>query len=56
MKQMTFMQACKDFFGIKPGQMPMDFLKEIKSLTEADKQEISEGLKANGYDIVKSAG
>lgn len=55
MKQMTFMQACKDFFGVKPGQTPMDFLKEIKALTESDKQEISECLKANGYEIVKSA-
>lgn len=55
-KQMTFMQACKDFFGLHAGQTSMDFAKEIKALTDADRIEIAAGLKANGYEIVAAPG
>jgi len=54
MKEMTFMQACRDFFGLLPNQAPLDFGKEIKQLTEADRAQISVGLEKNGYKIMPS--
>lgn len=55
MKQMTFMAACKDYFGLKHGQTALDFGREIKALSEADKAEIKAGLEQNGYQILQSA-
>lgn len=56
MKEMTFMQACKDFFGLKENQRPMEFAQEIKALTEDDRKEIKEGLEKTGaYKIVQTA-
>lgn len=54
-KRMTFMAACKDFFGLKHGQTALDFGKEIKALTDADKAEIKAGLEQSGYEILQSA-
>ena len=48
---MTFMTACREFFGLKDGQKPIEFGKEIQSLTQADRTEIAAGLIANGYDL-----
>ncbi len=31
MREMTFMQACRDFFGLLPGQTPLQFGAEIKN-------------------------
>jgi hypothetical protein len=50
--KMTFMQACKDYFGLLPGTSNMDFAKEVKALTPADRAEITAGLEKNGYEIV----
>ena len=48
----SFVAAAKDFFGPRfPGQTALDFMKEVKALTEADKAEIKAGLEANGYQI-----
>lgn len=52
MKEMKLLSACKDFFGLKEGQTAIDFLKEYKQLTDADKAEISAGLSQNGYKII----
>lgn len=52
MKEMTFMAACKEFFGLKPGQTSLDFGREIKELTTEDRHEIAKGLEAHGYKIV----
>jgi len=51
MKEMSFIPACKDFFGMKHGQSLGDFMKECKELTDADRAEITAGLEANGYKI-----
>jgi len=51
-KTHTFMSACRDFFGLKEGQTSMDFAKEVKALTEADRAEITAGLNGQGYKIV----
>jgi len=50
--KMTFMQACKDYFGLLPGTTAVDFAKEVKQLTPADRVEITAGLVQNGYEIV----
>lgn len=54
MKEMTFMQACRDFFGLLPGQTPLQFGAEIKKLTEEDRAEIRAGLESNGYKIIQA--
>ena len=54
MKPMTFMQACKDFFGLKPGQTLSDFAREMRELTDADKAEISALFPSVGYGIVSA--
>jgi len=41
---MTFMAACKNFFGFKPGQTLSEFSAEIKALTPADRAELTPGL------------
>ena len=48
---MTFMQACREFFGQKEGQSAMQFGKEVMALTPEDKVEIAKGLVQNGYAI-----
>jgi hypothetical protein len=55
-KKMTFMAACRDFFGLKEGQSGMDFGKELKELTPNDREEIKTGLTALGYEIVAAPG
>lgn len=46
----SFTAACKEFFGMKPGQSLQDFGKELKGLTYEDKKEIAEGLRQVGVD------
>lgn len=48
---MTFIAACKQFFGFKPGQTLSEFGKEIRDLTAKDREEIAEGLRAAGLDV-----
>lgn len=48
---MTFIAACRDFFGIKEGQKLTEFGKEIAALTPADREEIAQGLRERGYAI-----
>lgn len=53
-KTMSFVAACKDFFGTKDGQTPLQFMKEVKELTPDDRVEITEGLTKSGYEITPS--
>ena len=55
LKKMTFMAACRDFFGLHQGETFLEFGKEIKALTPEDRAEITEGLKQNGYEILSAA-
>ena len=55
-KKLTFMAACRDFFGLHQGQTAMEFGKELKQLTDADRAEIKEGLAKLGYEIVAAPG
>ena len=36
MKKLSFVNACRETFGQKPGQTLSDFAKEIKAAREAD--------------------
>lgn len=52
MKQMTFISAMKDYFGMKSGQTSMEFMGEIKALTAADRDWFKANLPKVGYEIV----
>lgn len=54
-KPMSLNMAMKHFFGMLPGTGLKDFLEETKKLTPKDKEEIRDGLVANGYVIVEQA-
>lgn len=43
---MTFMGACKNFFGFKAGQTLGDFSAEVKALTKEDRAELTPQLEA----------
>ena len=44
MEPMSFVVACRNFFGQKPGQSLTEFQAELKALTPQDRREIAEGL------------
>lgn len=54
MKQMTFISAMKDYFGMKAGQTAMDFMQEIKALTSEDRDWFKANLPSVGYEIVSA--
>lgn len=45
-----FMVAAKEFFGLLPGQSPVQFGQELKTLSYEDKMEIAAGIRKNGID------
>lgn len=45
----SFAAAMKDFFGFAEGQNLAAFAKEIKELSDVDKQFFRAGLEQNGY-------
>lgn len=51
MEKVSFVVACKKFFGILPGQSLMDFQKEIKALTPKDKEELTAMFPSVGFEI-----
>lgn len=54
MKVCTFIVACREFFGLKPGQTLQEFAAEIRQLTPTDKSELTELFKSVGYDASKT--
>lgn len=50
MPQKTFIAACREFFGLKPGQKLTEFGQEIKALSFKDKLDIAKGLREAGHD------
>ena len=55
MKQMTFVQAMKDFFGLRPGATgALDFMQEIKALDADERAWFRENLATVGYEIVNA--
>lgn len=55
MEQMTFISACRKFFGIKDGQTLQQFASEIKELTAQDKLDLIEMFKTVGIDATKTS-
>jgi len=53
MKSTTFIGACRQFFGLKPGQTLKDFADEIKTLTPQDKLDLIAMFRTVGYDATK---
>lgn len=37
----TFMAAAREFFGLKPGQTPIQFGQKIKALTPKDRADLT---------------
>ena len=50
-KQMSLIIACKDYFGLRPNQTAMDFMREFKELTDKDKSFFRDHLPSVGYEI-----
>ena len=53
-KSRTFIGACRDFFGPKPGQPLKEFAEEVKALTQTDRAELKALFEAAGYTIIAS--
>lgn len=53
MAQKSFIAACREFFGFKPGQTLTEFGQEIKALSHADKVDIAAGLREVGIDVAE---
>ena len=53
METMSFIAACRKFFGTKPGQTLQDFAAEIKSLTPQDKIDLIAMFKTVDIDATK---
>ena len=51
MKKMSFLMACKDFFGLKDGQTLTEFGQEVKKLTDADRNDLISEFAKVGYEI-----
>jgi len=55
LQHMTFIAACKTFFGLLPGETLQEFVSEIKALTPNDKLELIELFKTVGIDATKQS-
>lgn len=51
---MTFVQACKTFFGLLPNETLQEFVTEIRALTPDDKAELVTLFKTVGIDATKT--
>ena len=43
----AFMVACKEYFGVMPGQSLMEFKREVDGLTPADREQMAPALSAH---------
>jgi len=50
-KEMSFVAACKDYFGYKPGQTLGEFMNEVRACTEADKEDLKKEFLKVGYIV-----
>lgn len=53
-KQLSFVQAMKDYFGLKPQQTALGFMQEMKALSDEDKAWFRANLPKVGYEIVNA--
>lgn len=50
-KEVGFITACREFFGMKSGQKLTDFRDEIAALSPEDRAELTEMLNGAGFCI-----
>ena len=55
LQNMTFVMACKTFFGSKPNQTLQEFAAELRQLTPGDKADLIKEFRTVGIDATKSA-
>jgi hypothetical protein len=55
LKYTTFIMACREFFGNKPGQTLQEFAAEVRALTPEDRAEFIAMFRTVGYDATKTA-
>lgn len=53
LKPMSFIAACRTFFGLKPNESLQEFVKEIKDLAEKDKADLTEMFRSVGIDSTR---
>lgn len=53
-KQMSFVAAMRDYFGLRSGDAPHSFLLEMKALADEDTRWFSAELTKLGYEIPTS--
>ena len=51
----SFIVACKDFFGLLPGQTAMQFAQEIKPLTYEERMQLWRDMQAGGIECQQPA-
>lgn len=56
MQQASFVKACKDYFGFKPGQTMSEFMAELKALNAEDREYFKRHFKSVGFEIVDPQG
>ncbi len=54
LKQMTFVAACRNFFGLLPNETLQEFVTELKALTPEDKAELIQLFRTVGIDATKT--
>jgi len=47
----SFVKACAEFFGRKPGQTLADFAAELKALSPKDRADMIGWFQTVGYDV-----
>jgi hypothetical protein len=55
LKQMSFVAACRQFFGLLPNQTLMEFANELRQLTPNDKAELIQLFRTIGIDATKQS-
>ena len=54
-KQMSFVMAMKDYFGLRPNTTNVGFMQELKALSDEDKAWFRAELPKVGYELVNAA-
>lgn len=55
MEQKTFLRACKDHFGYRPGEDLKAFGAELKQLTPKDREDLKAEFAKIGIEIIEGA-
>jgi hypothetical protein len=51
-REMSFVEAMRDYFGMLPGESNLLFFQEIKALSDAERAWFKENLVKVGYKVV----